>query len=312
MESPRATREGYADALIELGKELSNVVVLDSDLSKSTGAVKFSKKFPDRFFNCGVAEQNMMGTAAGLAACGKICYTGSFAIFATGRAFEQIRNTIAYCSFEVKICPTHAGITVGPDGGSHQSIEDIALMRSIPGMKVVVPADYVEARAAVKASAKIPGPMYIRLGRPKLERVYEDDYVFELGRAKVLRPGRDVTILAIGVMVPQAIEAAEILATRHNIDAEVINVITVKPIDEEAILASARKTGSVVTAEEHSVIGGLGGAVAELLGENLPTPMRRIGIADSFGASGSADELMSHFKLTAGDIATAALELTRS
>ncbi len=312
LESPRATREGYADALIELGKELPDVVVLDCDLSKSTGAVKFSQEFPDRFFNCGVAEQSMMGTAAGLASCGKICYTGSFAIFATGRAFEQIRNTIAYCSLEVKICPSHAGITVGPDGGSHQSIEDIALMRSIPGMKVIVPADYVEARAAVKASANIPGPIYIRLGRPKLERVYDDDYIFELGRARLLRPGRDVTILAIGVMVPQALEAAKILATRHSIDAEVINVITVKPIDEDAILTSARRTGSVVTAEEHSIIGGLGGAVSELLGEKMPTPMRRIGIADSFGTSGSAAELMSHFKLSADDIAAAALELARS
>ena len=310
LEKPRATREGYADALVELGEELDNLVVLDCDLSKSTGAVKFGKQFPDRFFNCGIAEQSMMGTAAGLAACGKICYTGSFAIFATGRAFEQIRNTIAYCSSDVKICPTHAGVSVGEDGGSHQAVEDIALMRSIPNMKIIVPADYVEAREAVKAAAKIPGPVYIRLGRPKLERIYDNDYKFELGQARALRTGRDVTILAIGVMVGEALKAAEILSAEQ-IDAEIINVITVKPLDERAILASAAKTGLVVTAEEHSRIGGLGGAVSELLGERIPTPIRRVGIDDTFGTSGSPDDLLRHFKLTANDIAAAARELVQ-
>jgi len=308
MTKPRATREGYADALLELGDEMPNVVVLDSDLSKSTGAAKFGQKFPERFFNCGVAEQSMMGAAAGLAACGKICYTGSFAIFATGRAFEQIRNSIAYCNFEVKICPSHAGVTVGPDGGSHQSVEDIALMRCVPNMKIIVPADYIEAKAAVKAAASIPGPVYIRLGRPAITPVYAEDYEFEFGRAHVLRAGVDISIMAIGIMVGEALGAASILAD-EGIDAEVINVSTVKPLDEETILASVRKTGRVITAEEHSVIGGLGGAVAELLGEKAPTPMKRIGLDDVFGLSGSSDELMRHFKLTAADIAVAAREL---
>ena len=305
MTEARATREGYAQALLELGESSPNVIVLDSDLSKSTGAAKFAQKYPDRFFNCGVAEQSMMGTAAGLATCGKVCYTGSFAVFATGRAFEQIRNTIAYCTLEVKICPSHAGITVGPDGGSHQSIEDIALMRCLPNVKVIVPSDYYEAKAAVKASRTIPGPVYIRLGRPKLPAIYNDDYEFELGRANLLRSGADVSIFAIGTMVFEAIEAAKILEGK-GIDAEVINVTTVKPLDERALVESAMKTGRVVTAEEHSHIGGLGGAVAELLGEKAPTPMRRIGVQDLFGLSGTGEELKRYFKLTAGDIVSAA------
>lgn len=308
MTQVRATREGYAQALLELGEEDSHVVVLDSDLSKSTGSVKFGQKFPDRFFNCGVAEQSMMGTAAGLAASGKICYTGSFAVFATGRAFEQIRNTIAYCTLEVKICPSHAGISVGPDGGSHQSIEDIALMRSLPNMKVIVPSDYVEARAAVKAARHIQGPVYIRMGRPKVPDVNGPDYEFKLGRATIMRAGTDVTILAIGIMVHEALEAADALAD-DGIAAEVINVSTVKPLDEETILASVGKTGRVVTAEEHSIIGGLGGAVAELLSEKAPTPLRRIGIDDLFGLSGTADELKRHFKLTSKDIYRSSVEL---
>lgn len=308
MTKPRATRQGYADALLELGEEMPNVVVLDSDLSKSTGAAKFGQAFPDRFINCGVAEQSMMGAAAGLASCGKICYTGSFAIFAVGRAFEQIRNSIAYCNFEVKICPSHAGVTVGQDGGSHQSVEDIALMRSVPNMKIIVPADYHEAKAAVKAAARISGPVYIRLGRPSIEPVNTADYEFEFGRARILRPGKDVTILAIGVMVGEALKAADQLAA-DGISAEVINAITVKPLDAETILASAGKTGRVIAAEEHSIIGGLGGAVAELLAEELPVPLKRIGVRDFFGLSGSPDELLRHFKLTADDIAAAARSL---
>lgn len=308
MTQPRATREGYADALVELGEENPNVVVLDSDLSKSTGAAKFNRHFPDRFFNCGVAEQSMMGAAAGLAAGGKICYTGSFAIFATGRAFEQIRNSIAYCNLEVKICPSHAGVTVGQDGGSHQSIEDIALMRSMPNMKIIVPADYIEAKTAVKAAASISGPVYIRMGRPQVAPVYDDTYKFEFGRARLLREGADVTLFATGIMVGEALSAAETLAAQ-GISAEVINVSTIKPLDEETIVASALKTGRVVTAEEHSIIGGLGGAVAELLSEQAPTPMKRVGVADMFGLSGTPDELLRHFKLTAGDIAAAAREL---
>lgn len=308
MTEPRATREGYAEALIELGEEHRNVVVLDSDLSKSTGAAKFNERFPDRFFNCGVAEQSMMGTAAGLATCGKICFTGSFAVFATGRAFEQIRNTIAYCALEVKICPSHAGITVGPDGGSHQSIEDIALMRALPNMKVIVPSDFIEAKAAVKAAYRIPGPVYIRLGRPRIPNINAPDYEFKLGRAIVMRPGEDVTILATGIMVHEALDAARLLAA-EGVEAEVINVSTIKPLDEDTILGSARKTGRVVTAEEHSIIGGLGGAVAELLSEKAPLPLRRVGIDDLFGLSGSAEELKTHFHLTAEDIHRRAVEL---
>lgn len=297
----KATREGYGDALLELGKENDNVVVLDSDLSKSTGSWLFGGEFPARFFNCGVAEQSMMGTAAGLAVSGKICYTGSFAVFATGRAYDQVRNTIAYCNLNVKLCPTHAGITVGADGGSHQSIEDISLMRGLPNMKVIVPADYFEAKAAVKAAAGIVGPVFVRLGRPSVPRIYSEDYRFELGKALVLRQGRDVTFLAVGVMVAEALRAASELA-KSGIQAEVINVVSIKPIDEDAILESAAKTRSVITAEEHSVIGGLGSAVSELLGEKLPTRMMRIGIKDKFGTSGSPDELMAHFRITAADI----------
>lgn len=297
----KATRQGYSDALMELGNEIQNVVVLDSDLSKSTGSWLFGKQHPSRFVNCGVAEQSMMGTAAGLAASGKICYTGSFAIFATGRAYEQVRNTIAYCNLNVKICPTHAGVTVGPDGGSHQSIEDIALMRGLPNMRVIVPADYYQAKAAVKAAADIEGPVFIRLGRPALPRLYDENYRFALGKAEILRPGKDITILAIGVMVSESLQAADELAER-GIEAEVVNVVTVKPLDSETILASAAKTGRVITAEEHSVIGGLGSAVAELLSENLPTKLIRIGIKDKFGTSGSPDELMIHFQISKDDI----------
>lgn len=308
MTEARATREGYAEALLEMGAEYPNVVVLDSDLSKSTGSHKFSREYPDRFFNCGVAEQSMIGTAAGLAACGKIAYTGSFAVFATGRAFEQIRNTVAYCALEVKICPSHAGVTVGPDGGSHQSVEDIALMRVLPNMKVIVPSDFVEAKAAVKAARTIQGSVYIRLGRPKMPIINDADYEFEIGKARVLRVGGDITILAIGIMVHEALAAAESL-TADGVEAEVINVSTVKPLDEATILSSTAKTGRVVTAEEHSVIGGLGGAVAELLAEKAPTPLRRVGIEDLFGLSGEVDELKKHFKLTAEDIHRRSVEL---
>lgn len=300
----RATREGYADALLELGKENSNVVVLDSDLSKSTGAYRFGQKFPDRFINCGVAEQSMMGTAAGLAVCGKICFTGSFAVFATGRAFEQIRNTIAYSALEVKICPSHAGITVGPDGGSHQSVEDISLMRSLPNMKVIVPSDYYEAKAAVKAAVDIAGPVYIRLGRPPVPDVNSADYKFKLGQYPILRNGRDVTICATGIMVAEALKAAEELA-KHGMEAEVINVHTIKPLNKEIILNSAAKTKHVVTAEEHSIIGGLGSAIAELLSENLPLPLKRIGVLDQFGVSGDPQKLREFFRLTATEIVAA-------
>ena len=307
----KATREGYGDALMELGLTNDNVVVLDSDLSKSTGSWRFGSEYPNRFINCGIAEQSMMGTAAGLAASGKVCFTGSFAIFATGRAYEQIRNTISYCDLDVKICPTHSGVTVGEDGGSHQSIEDIALMRGIPNMRVLVPADYFEAREMVKSSAYLEGPVYIRLGRPKIPKIYSDDYTFKFQRADLLRSGKDITILSIGIMVSESLKAANDLS-KKGIEAEVINVSTLKPLDEEKILASIKKTGLVLTAEEHSVVGGLGSAIAELLSEKMPTKLLRIGIKDLFGTSGKPDELMVHFKLTSLDISEAAERLLSS
>lgn len=307
----RATREGYGDALMELGLTNDDVVVLDSDLSKSTGSWRFGSEYPHRFINCGIAEQSMMGTAAGLAASGKVCFTGSFAIFATGRAYEQIRNTISYCDLDVKICPTHSGVTVGEDGGSHQSIEDLALMRGLPNMKVLVPADYFEAREMVKASTSLVGPVYIRLGRPKIPKIYSDEYVFKFQRADTMRTGDDITILAIGVMVSESLKAADELL-KKGIKAEVINVSTLKPLDEESILRSAGKTGLVLTAEEHSVIGGLGSAVAELLGEKMPTRMVRVGVKDRFGISGKPDELMVYFNLTSADIRESAEKLISS
>jgi len=300
----KATREGYGDALLELGKEYQNVVVLDADLAKSTQSYKFKETYPDRFFDCGVAEQSMMGTAAGLAASGMICYTGSFAIFATGRAFEQVRNTIAYSNLNVKICPSHAGITVGEDGASHQTVEDIALMRAIPDLKVIVPADYYEAKAAVKAAAKIDGPIFIRMGRPKIPMIFNENYEFEFGKVLKLREGKDVTICAIGIMVGTGLEAADKLA-KEGIEAEVLNIHTIKPLDEEAILKSVKKTGVVVTVEEHSVIGGLGGAIAEILGKRMPSPMEMVGIKDTFGTSGSPAELINYFGLSSKDIVAA-------
>ncbi|MEW6553582.1 MAG: transketolase family protein [Actinomycetota bacterium] len=296
------TRDGYAAALLELGERDQRVVVLDADLAKSTQTEKFKKSFPDRFVDCGVAEQNLMATAAGLAAVGKIAFASTFAIFATGRAYDQVRNTIAYSDLNVKICASHGGITVGEDGSSHQALEDIALMRAVPRMKVIVPADFYETREAVKAAAAIEGPVYVRIGRPKVPVIFGEDYRFEFGKALVLRPGRDVTVLACGFMVHKALEAAEELAAEGT-EAEVIDVHTIKPLDAEGILASAARTGRVVTCEEHSVMGGMGGAVAELLGEEMPLPMRRVGIRDTFGTSGTADELVEHFKLGSRHIA---------
>ncbi len=301
----RATREGYADALLELGEENPAVVVLDADLSKSTGAAKFAARYPERFFNCGVAEANMMDVAAGLATTGKVCYTGSFSVFATGRAFDQVRNTIAYCGLDVKICPSHGGITVGEDGASHQTNEDVALMRSIPGMRVIVPGDYHEAKAAVKAAAGIPGPMFIRAGRSAFPPLFDESYRFELGKAIVLREGADVTICATGIMTLAAVEAADALKS-EGISAEVLHVHTIKPLDGEAVVTSAAKTGRVLTAEEHSIIGGLGSAVAEILAERHPTRMVRVGVRDEFGQSGGVAELLEHYHLTAADITAAA------
>ncbi len=252
----------------------------------------------------------MISTAAGLATAGKIPFTGSFAIFAAGRAYDQIRNVVAYAGLNVKMCPTHGGITVGEDGASHQTVEDIALMRAIPGMKIIVPADYYEATAAIKASADIPGPFFIRLGRPKVPYVFSEDYEFALGKAVKMREGDDVTIVSTGIMVKASLEAAEVLSA-EGIDAEVLNISTIKPFDEHALLASAKKTEAVVSCEEHSVIGGLGSAVAEALGEKLPLPMYRVGIRDEFGLSGSAEDLLRHYGLTPEDIAAAVKEVVK-
>lgn len=306
--SKRATREAFGQTLIDLAADGIDVVAVEADLSKSTTTAKFASVHPDRFFNVGIAEQNMIGTAAGLAVAGKVAFTGSFAVFATGRAYDQVRNTVCYSGLDVKLAPTHSGITVGPDGGSHQMLEDIALMRVLPGMRVLVPADFTAAVGALRVAATTPGPFYIRLGRAAVPAVYDDGHEFEIGRAYVLREGTDVTIAACGVLVVEALTAAEELAS-SGISAEVIDVSTIKPLDTETIVASARKTGAVVTCEEHSIIGGLGSAVAETLSENAPAPMVRIGVRDVFGTSGEPAELMEHFGLTAANIAEAARKL---
>ena len=306
MSDKRATREAFGATLVELahgGRD--DVVALDADLSKSTTTAKFASAYPERFFDMGIAEQNMVATAAGLAVGGKTPFTGSFAVFGTGRAYDQIRNSVCYANLSVKICPTHAGITVGPDGGSHQMLEDIALMRVLPGMRVVVPADYNAARAASRTAAETPGPFYVRLGRATVPAIHPDDFAFEPGTAYVLREGADVTLAACGVMVERALAAAELLAA-EGVSAEVIDVMSVKPLDEEALLASAAKTGAVVTCEEHELAGGMGSAIAELLGEKLPTRMARVGIRDTFGTSGDPEELMAYYGLTAPDVAQAA------
>jgi transketolase len=308
MSEKRATREALGETLIELANEGVKVVAVDADLSGSTTTAKFGKAYPDRLFNVGIAEQNMIGVAAGLAVEGMVPFTGSFAVFATGRAYDQVRNTVCYSQLGVKLTPTHAGITVGPDGGSHQMLEDIALMRVLPGMRVLVPADYVAAKAAIRLAATTPGPFYIRLGRATVPVIYDDSYRFELGQARVLREGVHVTLAACGVMVEQALAAAEQLEL-DGIHAEVLDVATVKPLPAEQIAASARKTGAVVTCEEHSIIGGLGSAVAEALGELAPVPLARVGVRDVFGTSGEPGELMAHFGLTGSDIARAAREL---
>jgi transketolase len=302
-----ATRQAYGEALAELGEEMKDIVVLDADLSGSTKTAIFGKKFPDRLFNMGIAEQDMMATAAGLATCGKIPFASTFAIFATGRAYEQVRNSICYPNLNVKIAATHAGVTVGEDGASHQSVEDIALMRAIPNMTVICPADAVEAKLAVKAAAKHKGPVYIRLGRQDIETIFDENYKYELGKGVILKEGKDVAIIATGVMVHEALKAAEQLKDQ-GINAMVVNIHTIKPIDKEIILKAA-ECGAVVTAEEHSVIGGLGSAVAEVLAQNKPTKMKMVGINDEFGQSGKPDELLKHYHLTAEDITAAAKEL---
>ncbi len=291
-----ATRDSYGKALKELGDINPRVVVLDADLSGSTKSGVFAKAHSERFFNCGIAESNMMSIAAGLAASGLIPFASTFAMFAAGRPYEQIRNSIGYPHLNVKIVASHGGVSVGEDGASHQCNEDFALMREIPGMTVICPADDVETRAAVKAIAEYDGPVFMRTGRSAVPVVLPEDYHFEIGKAVILREGTDVTIAAVGLCVGAALEAADKLA-EEGISAEVINVSTIKPLDEEKILQSVKKTGRIVTAEEHSIIGGLGSAVAECLCENYPAPLFRIGIRDVFGQSGTMKELLHLYKL---------------
>ena len=297
-----ATRESYGNALVELGKVNDKVVVLDADLAGATKTGTFKKEFPDRFFDCGIAEGNMAGIAAGLATTGLIPFMSSFAMFAAGRAFEQVRNSIGYPHLNVKIGATHAGISVGEDGATHQCNEDIALMRTIPGMVVISPSDDVGARAAVAAAAEYVGPVYLRFGRLAAPVINDNpDYKFELGKGIVLREGTDVTLVATGLMVGYTLEAAEMLA-KEGVNAKVINIHTIKPIDEDLLVAAAKETGKVVTIEEHSVIGGLGGAVCEVLSEKCPVPVKRIGVYDEFGQSGPATELLHYYKLDAEGI----------
>ena len=295
-----ATREAYGDALVEL-KDKYDYVVLDADLAEATKTIKFKKACPERFFDCGIAEGNMISVAAGLAAAGKMAFASSFAMFAAGRAYEQVRNSVGYPHLNVKIGATHAGITVGEDGATHQCLEDIALMRTIPGMTIVNPADAIEAAAAVEAAITTYGPFYLRFGRAAVPNVCPEGYKFELGKGVKLRDGADVTIVATGLMVHLALEAAEELAA-EGISAEVINIHTIKPLDTEIIAASAAKTGAVVTAEEHNVIGGLGGAVCEALAELCPVPVVRVGVEDRFGMSGKVPELLAEYGLTKENI----------
>lgn len=296
-----ATREAYGQALAEFGEKY-DIVVLDADLSKSTKTDTFKKKFPDRFFNTGIAEANMMSTAAGLAACGKIVFASSFAMFAAGRAFEQVRNGICYPNLNVKIGATHAGISVGEDGATHQCLEDIGLMRTIPNMVIINPADKAESILAVEAAIKHNGPVYLRFGRLAVPEIFDrETYKFEIGKGVELAEGTDVSIIATGLMVPMALEAAEQLES-EGISARVINMATIKPIDADLILKAAKETGAIVTAEEHNIIGGLGSAVAEVLCENDPVPMKRVGTRDVFGQSGKPAELFEIYGLTAENI----------
>lgn len=297
-----STREAYGKALAEFGEQYKNMVVLDADVSRCTMTIYFAERYPDRFFNVGVSEADMVATAAGLATCGKIPFVSAFAVFAAGRAFDQVRNSVAYPRLNVKIGATHAGITIGEDGGTHQSIEDIALMRAVPNMVVLSPADAVETRAAVKAAIDHDGPVYIRLGRPSQAAIFdEDSYRFELGKGAVIKEGDDVAIFSTGVMTSKAIEAAEILKA-EGINARVVNIHTIKPIDRDIIVRAAKETKGIVTAEDHNVIGGLGGAIAEVLAREYPTKMQMVGIEDRFGVSGTSEQLMEIFGLTVENI----------
>ena len=297
-----ATRDSYGNALVELGQQHENLVVLDADLAAATKTGVFKKAFPERHINCGIAESNMIGVAAGLAATGKVPFASSFAMFAAGRAFEQVRNSVGYPKLNVKIGATHAGISVGEDGATHQCNEDIALMRTIPGMVVLNPSDDVEAKAAVYAAYEHQGPVYLRFGRLAVPVINDrPDYKFEMGKGVVLREGKDITLIATGLPVAETLEAAEMLA-KDGIDAKVINIHTIKPLDEELVIAAAKETGKVVTIEEHSVIGGLGSAVCNVLSENAPTKVMKIGVNDTYGESGPAVELIKKYGLDAESI----------
>ncbi len=300
-----ATRESYGNALAEFGAIYKNLVVLDADLAAATKTGTFKKAFPDRFFDCGIAENNMIAAAVGMSLCGKIPFASTFAMFAAGRSFEQIRNAIGYPHNNVKIGATHAGITVGEDGATHQCNEDIALMRTIPGMVILNPADDTEARLAVKAAIEHDGPVYLRFGRMAVPVYYGADYEFKIGKGVKMADGNDVALIATGIEVEQALAARELLAA-EGISASVVNISTIKPLDEELVVAEATRCGAVVTCEEHNIIGGLGGAVCECLAEKKPTPVLRVGVADVFGRSGPAKELVSYFGLDAASIAAKA------
>jgi transketolase len=307
-----ATRDSYGNALKELAAEgADNLVVLDADLSAATKTGIFKKEYPERHFNCGIAESNMICVAAGMSTMGLVPFASSFAMFAAGRAFEQVRNTIGYPHLNVKIGATHAGISVGEDGASHQCCEDFALMRSIPGMVVISPADDVEAKQAVKAAYHYEGPVYLRFGRLAVPVFHDDNYKFEIGKGEVVAEGTDVTIIANGLMVAEAIEAGKALADK-GISAEIINMATIKPLDDELVIASAKKTGKVVTVEEHNIIGGLGEAVCSLLSEKCPTPVKRIGVNDEFGHSGPAVDLLKQFGLSAENITKVAEDFVKN
>ena len=304
-----ATREAYGKALAEFG-DIYDIVVLDADLAAATKTEVFKKKFPDRFFDCGIAENNMFAVAAGLATTGIIPFASTFAMFAAGRSFDQVRNSIGYPHLNVKIGATHAGITVGEDGATHQCNEDLALMRTIPGMTIINPADATEARLAVEAAIKFDGPVYLRFGRLAVPVLFDESYKFEIGKGVQMAQGKDATIIATGIEVYQALEAREILAA-EDIAAAVINIHTIKPLDRDIIINAAKTTGAIVTAEEHSIIGGLGSAVAETLAESIPTPILRVGINDTFGKSGPATELIPQFQLSSADIAQKVRDVVR-
>lgn len=306
----KATRDGFGVGVIEAGRKNRNIVVMDADVGSSTRSKEFMKEFPDRFLEMGIAESNMIGVAAGMATCGKVPFASTFAVFASSRVADQLRNSVAYPKLNVKVVATHAGITVGPDGATHQSIEDIAILRAIPNFTVIVPADYYEAKAAVMAAAEYEGPVYLRLTRGPVPFIFDENYTFEWGKVVPIRDGNDVTIFATGVMVDQALKAAQILEG-EGVSVQVVNVHTIKPLDVEGVVRAAQKTGAVVTAEEHSIFGGLGSAIAEVLGEHAPMPMQRVGVKDTFGESGEPDELMEKYGLVDVNVAEAVRQVLK-